>query len=330
MELCVILQVKVKSMKKILLLSLCAVFLLSGCSKEFNRVLKSTDYDYKYEYAKECFVNGKYNRAVLILQDLVTMLKGSENGQECLYMLAMSSYCAKDYETAAQYFQKYYQSYPKGTFAEMASFYVGQSLYMSTPEPRLDQTPTMSAIAAFQEYLDMFPGAQLKDAAHDRLYELQDKLVDKELYSAKLYYDLGSYFGNCTSGGSNYEACIITAQNAIRDFPYSHKRDISRLFENTHHADPAVELLGVACRRHAGHIIDQHDRHKHKNRNEQHVEICRKRAEHACENCLNEFFQIDSSLSVIKLLGSNHPEQDPAYKYCYLYWKSSECLHPRL
>ena len=225
MELCVILQVKVKSMKKILLLSLCAVFLLSGCSKEFNRVLKSTDYDYKYEYAKECFVNGKYNRAVLILQDLVTMLKGSENGQECLYMLAMSSYCAKDYETAAQYFQKYYQSYPKGTFAEMASFYVGQSLYMSTPEPRLDQTPTMSAIAAFQEYLDMFPGAQLKDAAHDRLYELQDKLVDKELYSPKLYYDLGSYFGNCTSGGSNYEACIITAQNAIRDFPYSHKRE---------------------------------------------------------------------------------------------------------
>ncbi len=212
-------------MKKILLISLCAVFLLSGCSKEFNKVYKSTDYDYKYEYAKECFANGKYNRAVLILQDLVTVMKGSENGQECLYMLAMSSYCSKDYETAAQYFKKYYQSYPKGTYAEMASFYVGQSLYMSTPEPRLDQTPTMSAIAAFQEYLDMFPGAQLKDLAHDRLYELQDKLVDKELYSAKLYYDLGSYFGNCTNGGSNYEACIITAQNAIRDFPYSQKRE---------------------------------------------------------------------------------------------------------
>jgi outer membrane protein assembly factor BamD len=49
--------------------------------------------------------------------------------------------------------------------------------------------------------------------------------VDKEYYSAKLYYDLGSYFGNCTSGGSNYEACIITAQNAIKDFPYSRKRE---------------------------------------------------------------------------------------------------------
>ena len=212
-------------MKKSLIIALCAVMLLSGCSKEFNRVYKTDNYDYKYEYAKECFANGKYNRCVLVLQDIVTVMKGSEYGQECLYMLAMACYCSKDYETAAQYFKKYYQSYPKGTYAEMASFYVGQSLYMSTPEPRLDQTPTMSAISAFQDYLDIFPEAQLKDVAHDRLYELQDKLVEKELYSARLYYDLGSYFGNCTNGGSNYEACIITAQNAIKDFPFSAKRE---------------------------------------------------------------------------------------------------------
>lgn len=212
-------------MKKSLLAALCAVLLLSGCASEFNRVLKTDNYDYKYEYAKECFARGKYNRCVLVLQDIVTVMKGSEYGQECLYMLAMSCYCGKDYETAAQYFKKYYQSYPKGIYAEMASFYVGQSLYMSTPEPRLDQTPTMSAISAFQDYLDMFPEAQLKDVAHDRLYELQDKLVEKELHSARLYYDLGSYFGNCTNGGSNYEACIITAQNAIKDFPFSAKRE---------------------------------------------------------------------------------------------------------
>jgi len=225
MELCVILQVKRIMMKKFLLWGACTILLLSGCANEFNRVYKTTNNDYKYEYAKESFANGKYNRATLLLQDVVTVMKGSENGQECLYMLAMSCYNNKDYETAAQYFKKYYTSYPKGTYAEMASFYTGQSLYMSTPEPRLDQTPTMQAIAAFQEYLDLFPEATLKDVAHDRLYELQDKLVDKELYSAKLYYDLGSYFGNCTNGGSNLEACIITAQNAIKDFPFSRKRE---------------------------------------------------------------------------------------------------------
>ena len=212
-------------MKKSLIISICAALLLTGCANEFNRVYKSTDYEYKYEYAKECFANGRYNRAITILQDIVTILKGTDKGQESLFMLAMSAYCAKDYETAAQYFKRYYTSYPKGTFAEMAAFYTGQSLYMSTPEPRLDQTPTVSAIAAFQEYLDLYPNAQLKEQAHARLYELQDKLVEKELHSAKLYYDLGTYFGNCTSGGSNYEACIITAQNAIRDYPYSQRRE---------------------------------------------------------------------------------------------------------
>ena len=212
-------------MKKYLVVVAAMVMLLTGCANEFNKVYKTTDVDYKYEYAKECFAMGKYTRAVLLLQDMVTMMKGRENGQECLYMLAMAAYCGKDYETAAQYFKRYYSSYPKGTYAEMASFYVGQSLYMSTPEPRLDQSPTMQAIAAYQEYLDLFPNAVMKDEAHERLYELQDKLVEKELYSAKLYYDLGSYFGNCTSGGSNYEACIITAQNAIKDFPFSRKRE---------------------------------------------------------------------------------------------------------
>ncbi len=212
-------------MRKILMMAAIVMLMLTGCAGEFNKVLKTTNVEYKYEYAKECFANGKYNHAVLLLQDIVTLMKGRENGEECLYMLGMSCYCSKDFETAAQYFKRYHSSYPKGTFAEMASFYVGQSLYMSTPEPRLDQTPTMQAIAAYQEYLDLYPDAIMKEEAHDRLYELQDKLVMKELYSARLYYDLGSYFGNCTSGGSNYEACIITAQNAIKDFPFSQKRE---------------------------------------------------------------------------------------------------------
>lgn len=121
-------------------------------------------------------------------------------------MLAMSEYGMKDYDAASETFKKYYQTYPRGEYAEMASFYVGQSLYMGTPEPRLDQSLTVAAIAAFQEYRDLFPDGKLKDVAEKRLIELQDKLVKKEYLSAKLYYNLGTYFGNCTSGGNNYEA----------------------------------------------------------------------------------------------------------------------------
>ena len=219
-------QVKVREMKKSILFTWCLAALLMSCASEYNKVYKSNDIYYKYEYAKEAYVRGKYTRATLLLQQCVTTLKGTDNGQECLYMLAMATYKAKDYETAAQYFKRYYQSYPKGTYAEMASFYIGESLYQSTPEPRLDQSPTMAAINAYQEYLDLFPDASLKELTHSRLFELQDKLIQKELLSAKLYYNLGSYFLNCIgSGGSNYEACIVTAQNAIKTYPYSPKKE---------------------------------------------------------------------------------------------------------
>ena len=65
----------------------------------------------------------------------------------------------------------------------------------------------------------------MRDDAQDRLLGLQAKLVLKELHTARLYYNLGSYFGNCTNGGNNYEACVITAQNALKDFPYTPIRE---------------------------------------------------------------------------------------------------------
>lgn len=212
-------------MKKYLIAACSALLLFASCAQEFNNVYKSNDYLYKYEYAKEAFANGKYNKAITILQSIVTQQKGTKDAEDCLYMLAMSEYMICDYATASEYFKKYYQSYPKGVYAEQAEFYVGESLYMSTPEPRLDQTPTYSAIAAYQEYLDLYPEGSLKEKAQSRLFELQDKLVEKEYLSAKLYYDLGDYFGNCTNGGNNYQACVVTAQNAVNDYPYSSKRE---------------------------------------------------------------------------------------------------------
>lgn len=211
--------------KKNLAFSISAVFLFSGCAHEFNQVYKSQDTNYKYEYAKEAFANGKYTQASTLLEELIMVMKGTDNAEESLYMLGMAHFNNKDYESAAESFKTYFKTYPKGIYAENAAFYIGESLFQSTPEPRLDQTETVNAISAFQDYLDIFPDARMKDRAQARLFELQDKLIKKELYSARLYYNLGTYFGNCTNGGSNYEACIITAQNAIKDYPYSKERE---------------------------------------------------------------------------------------------------------
>ena len=214
-----------REMKKYVISLAILATLLTSCASEFNRVYKTTDNDYKYEFAKECFARGKFTQAITLLQELVTIQKGTDNAQECLYMLAMAEYCDRDYESASETFKKYYQTYPKGIYAEQAAFYIGQSLYQSTPEPRLDQTATVNAISAYQDFLDFFPESQLKAKASSRMFELTDKLVLKEYLSAKLYYNLGEYFGNCTNGGSNFEACIVTSENALKTYPFTTLRE---------------------------------------------------------------------------------------------------------
>ena len=65
---------------------------LSSCAGEFNKVYKSADDSYKYEYAKEAFANGKFQQASVLLEQLVTVKKASDEAQESLYMLGMSQY----------------------------------------------------------------------------------------------------------------------------------------------------------------------------------------------------------------------------------------------
>ncbi len=216
-------------MKKIICLVLFAGALsLTSCG-EFQALQKSQDYEYRYEASKAYFVEGKYKKAATLLGDLIAMLKGTVWGEESLYMLSMSEYCAKNYETAGNYFKKYYQTYPKGTYVEQAYYYSGMSLFNQTPEPRLDQTTTLNALSEIQNFLDLYPTTSMKHACQEMIFALQDKLVDKECLSAQLYYNLGSYVGNCTSGGSNYQACVVTAQNALRDYPYAAQYKRERL-----------------------------------------------------------------------------------------------------
>ena len=205
-------------MKKNILVAVLFALSLSACG-EYNKLLKSTDYDYKYEAAKAFFAKGQYTRAATLLNELITILKGTANAEESLYMLGMCYYNQEDYQTAAQTFIQYYNVYPRGVYAELARFHAGKALYLDTPEPRLDQSGTYSAIQQLQLFLEYFPESPRKEEAQNMIFALQDKLVMKEYLSARLYYNLGNYLGN------NYQACVITAQNALRDYPYTNLRE---------------------------------------------------------------------------------------------------------
>ena len=218
-------------MKKYIIIALVSGSVLTSCG-EYNKVLKSTDYEYKYEEAKSYFGKGQNTKAAAILEELITILKGTDKAEESLYMLGMTYYNQGDFITASHYFSTYYNTYPRGTYTEQARFYSGKALFLDTPEPRLDQSSTYKAIQELQMFMEYFPASNRHQEAQQMIFDLQDKLVMKDYMAARLYYDLGSYTGNSSysTTGNNYLACIVTAQNALKDYPYTKLReDISIL-----------------------------------------------------------------------------------------------------
>lgn len=203
--------------EKVLFIMMIAV-LFSSCG-EYNKILKSTDYELKYSYAKKYFNMKEFTKSATLLEELVPIYKGTASAEESLYLLAQSYYGQKDYLTASQYFNTYYTTYPKGEYTELARYYSGYGLYLDSPDPRLDQTQTYKAIAELQLYLEYYPQSERAKEAQNIMFELQEKLAFKELLATRLYYNLGTYMGN------NFQSSVITAQNALKNYPYSKYRE---------------------------------------------------------------------------------------------------------
>lgn len=211
--------------------------LLASSCGEYQKALKSHDPVYKYEYARKAFDEKKYVQTYTLLKDVVTQLKGSDKAEESMYLLGLSYYENKEYPDAAAYFKAYYQRYPKGKYTELARYYAGYAYYLDSPEAQLDQSGTIKAIEELQGFLDYFPRSDKVTLAQNAIFEMQDKLTLKELQNAQLYYNLGTYLGN------NYESAVITAKNAIKEYPYSkYKEELEMLVLKARYQEASLSV----------------------------------------------------------------------------------------
>ena len=103
-----------KVMRKFIIFSLLALVMCS-CG-EYQRALKSEDYNYKFEFAKQAFENKRYVQAGTLFKQCCNVFKGTDKAEESLYLLGLSDYENQDYLSSGAVFKTYYQRYPKGKF----------------------------------------------------------------------------------------------------------------------------------------------------------------------------------------------------------------------
>jgi outer membrane protein assembly factor BamD len=186
------------------------VFLLaSGCTK-FQKIRKSPDWRVKYEAAVKYYEEEDYYRANLLFEDIIPVIRGTEEAELANFYFAYSYFHQKQYILSAHYFESFVTIYSRSDFAMEAAYMHAYSLYMQSPVFRLDQTPTYQAIGSFQKFINKYPYSEYAQQADDLIDELQVKLETKAFENAKLYYKIESY-----------KAAMVAFDNFRIDFPDS-------------------------------------------------------------------------------------------------------------
>jgi len=189
------------------------VLLLTGCG-EYNKVVKSTDYEYKYKKALEYYEKGEYVHASGLLKDMINVVRGTSRADKVYYYYAKSQFGMKDNMMAGHYFKTLVKEFPRSEYAEESQYMVGYCFYLDSPSPRLDQGVSQSAIDALQLFINLYPRSTRVDEANRLIIELRDKLVYKSYLSGKLYFDL-----------DNYRAAVVALTSSLKEFPDTKYRE---------------------------------------------------------------------------------------------------------
>ena len=194
-------------------LVLIVLLLVSSCG-EYEKLLKSTDYELKKTKAKEYYEASQYVKATELLAQILPRFRATEESEELNWMNAKSFYGMKDYIMASSYFKSFNDQYPYGKYAEEGYFLSAMCDYKLSPKPELDQANTKNAIEGFNIFVNKYPASPRVEEADTIIKELEERLVEKSYLSAKLYYDM-----------RQYKAAIIALNNSLKEYSNTKYRE---------------------------------------------------------------------------------------------------------
>lgn len=184
-----------------------AAVMLSGCG-EYEKLLKSRDFQKKYDTGVKLYNEGEYAKASTLLDQVANVFRGTTKADTVKYYQAKSYYGQRDYMMAGYYFNELSTTYSGSVYLEESEFMTGYCYYKQSPRPELDQDATYKTITAMQMFMARHPDSEHIPECMEIITEMSNKLVEKSFISAKLYYDLGYY-----------KSAILALRNSLNSYP---------------------------------------------------------------------------------------------------------------
>ena len=189
------------------------VVMLSSCS-DYNKLLKSSDYNKKYDAAISYYDKGDYSKSLALLEELVSVYRGTDKAEKIMYYYAYATYASGEYLLAGYHFNNYVKTFPVSARAEECAFMYAYCFYLESPRYSLDQSDTKNAIHELQLFINKYPTSQKATECNELISKLRAKLEMKYYEIAKQYYFL-----------YDYKAAITSFENVLKEFPDSKYRE---------------------------------------------------------------------------------------------------------
>ncbi len=199
----------------ILIVLSAGIVLLSGCAGKFEKLRRSGSEATKYKAAIRYYKKQQYDKASILFEELVPIMKGDSTQEIATFYQAYCDYYTANYTLSSYKFKKFAETFARSSYAEEAVYMSAYSLYKDSSPYNLDQASTLTAIDELQSFVNNYSESPYRDDATNIIKELRRKLELKAFERAKLYYQTSAY------NISTLKSAVIAINNFQKDFPDS-------------------------------------------------------------------------------------------------------------
>lgn len=196
-----------------IVITLLILLSLVSCSS-YNQIVKSDDYEAKFNEANRLFAEKKYERSITLYEQVFQRSPKSPQGEISFYRLGKAAYNYGDWYLASYYLTSFQTKFPYSNFVEETIYLAAMCAVENSPDASLDQNETEMALNELQGFISRFPNSNHVDTCNLIMDKLRFKLQTKEVMNVRLY-----------SKTENFRAATVSAASFLDNYPISTYRE---------------------------------------------------------------------------------------------------------